>query len=152
MAAGVGGGVVHAAVWRAWTDPEQLQQWWAPTPTVARVDHFNATPGGAFVTSMSDDGQAFVPHTDSIFLVIEPETRLAFTNAITSAWRPAAPAPVPMTAELLLADHPDGTTYQVIVRHGNPADRDRHEELGFFDGWGSVATALADLVEDEKQA
>ena len=32
-----------------------------------------------------------------------------FTNAIDSAWRPANPAPVAMTAEITLADHPDGT-------------------------------------------
>jgi uncharacterized protein YndB with AHSA1/START domain len=33
------------------------------------------------------------------------------------------------------------------VRHGDPSDRDRHEEMGFFDGWGSVTEALAALVE-----
>lgn len=54
-----------------------------------------------------------------------------------------------MTAEITLDDHPDGTDYRVIVRHGNPADRDRHEEIGFFDGWASVTAALAALVEKE---
>lgn len=142
----------RSAVWRAWTEPERLQRWWVPAPTVARIDRLDVKPGGAFVTSMSDDGQAFVPHTDSIFLVIEPESRLVFTNAINSAWRPAAPAPVPMTAEVVLVDHPAGTDYRVVVRHGNPAERDRHEELGFFDGWGSVTAALASLVESEVTA
>lgn len=139
----------RSAIWRAWTEPAQLQQWWVPAPTVARIDQLDVRPGGGFVSSMSDDGETFVPHTDSIFLVIEPEIRLVFTNAINSAWRPAAPAPVPMTAEITLADHPEGTDYRVIVRHGDPADRDRHEELGFFDGWGSVTAALASLVESE---
>lgn len=142
----------RSAVWRAWTDPEQLQRWWVPAPTVARIDQLDVKPGGAFVTSMSDDGQAFVPHTDSIFLVIEPESRLVFTNAINSAWRPAVPAPVPMTAELVLADHPAGTDYRIVVRHGDPAARDRHEQLGFFDGWGSVTAALASLVENDVAA
>lgn len=99
----------RSAIWRAWTEPAQLQQWWVPAPTVARIDRLDVRPGGAFVTSMSDDGEPFVPHTDSIFLVTEPEIRLVFTNAITSAWRPAAPAPVPMTAEITLVDHPEGT-------------------------------------------
>jgi len=137
----------RSAIWRAWTDPEQLQQWWVPASTIARIDRLEIRPGGAFVTSMSDDGRTFVPHTDSVFLVIEPEQRLVFTNAITSAWRPASPAPVPMTAEILLAEHPEGTDYRAIVRHGDPTDRDRHEALGFFDGWGSVTAALANLVE-----
>ncbi len=139
----------RSAIWRAWTDPSLLQQWWVPAPTIARVDRLEVQPGGAFVTSMSDDGDNFTPHTDSIFLVVEGQERIVFTNAINSAWRPAAPAPVPMTAEITLAEHPEGTDYQVVVRHGEPADRDRHEELGFFDGWGSVVDALAALAERE---
>lgn len=54
-----------------------------------------------------------------------------------------------MTAEITLGDHPDGTEYRAVVRHGDPADRDRHEELGFFDGWGAVTSALAVLAERE---
>ena len=134
-------------VWRAWTDPALLEQWWVPAPTLARVDQLDVRPGGGFVTSMSEDGQSFDPHTDSIFLVVEDERRLVFTNAINSGWRPAAPAPVPMTAEIVFDEHPDGTEYRAIVRHGNPADRDRHEEIGFHEGWGSVTEALAALVE-----
>ena len=72
-----------------------------------------------------------------------------FTNAIDSAWRPANPDPVAMTAEITLSDHPDGTDYRVIVRHGDPAARARHEELGFADGWGSVTEQLAALAESE---
>ena len=28
----------RAVVWRAWTEPSQLEQWWVPAPAVARVD------------------------------------------------------------------------------------------------------------------
>lgn len=139
----------RADLWRAWTEPAGLERWWVPAPAVARVDRLDVRPGGAFVTSMSDDGRAFLPHTDSVFLVVEPRERLVFTNAVTGAWRPAAPAPVAMTAEITFTDHPEGTDYRVVVRHGDPADRDRHEELGFFDGWGSVTDGLAALTEKE---
>ncbi|GGH45922.1 SRPBCC domain-containing protein [Microbacterium album] len=139
----------RSVVWRAWTEPERLQQWWVPAPTIARIDSLDVQPGGAFVTSMSDDGDTFVPHADGLFLIVEPQARLVFTNAISSTLRPAAPAPVPMAAEVSLAEHPDGTLYRVVVRHGNPADRDRHEELGFFDGWSAVTSALAALAEND---
>lgn len=139
----------RATIWRAWTTSELLERWWVPAPTIARVDRLDVEPGGAFVTSMSEDGNVFVPHTDSIFLVVDPEARLVFTNAIDSAWRPAAPAPVPMTAEIGLTEHPEGAVYRAVVRHGDPAARDRHEELGFFDGWGAVTEALANLVEND---
>lgn len=137
----------RGTVWRAWTDPALLEQWWTPAPTLTRVDQLDVRPGGGFVTRMSEDGHEFVPHTDSVFLVVEDERRLVFTNAVDSAWRPASPSPVSMTAEIVLGEHPDGIDYNVTVRHGDPAHRARHEELGFFDGWGSVTAALAALAE-----
>lgn len=99
--------VMHAPkerVWRAWTDPELLQKWWVPAPTVARIERFDPTVGGAFVTQMSEDGENFVPHTD-------------------------------------------GTDYLAIVRYADPQARAKHEELGFYEGWGAVTEALANLSE-----
>jgi uncharacterized protein YndB with AHSA1/START domain len=139
----------RATVWRAWTDPGRLEQWWVPAPTVSRVERLEITPGGAFVTRMSDDGVEFVPHMDALFLVAEPEERLAFTNALDSGWRPADPQPVAMTAEITFGEHTEGTDYRVVVRHRSPSDRFRHEELGFYDGWGSVTEALAVMAERE---
>ncbi|MBW0109832.1 SRPBCC domain-containing protein [Pseudonocardia sp. KRD-182] len=135
------------AVWSAWTDPSRLEQWWVPAPTACRVDRLDVRSGGAFVTRMSEDGARFVPQIDATFLVVDERERIVFTNAVDSAWRPAVPAPVAMTAEITLADHPDGTRYRVLVRHGDPAARARHAELGFADGWGTVTGQLAGVVE-----
>lgn len=71
-------------VWRAWTQPSRLEQWWVPAPALARVDRLEVRPGGAFVTRMSEDGVEFVPHIDAAFLVVEELERLVFTNAIDS--------------------------------------------------------------------
>lgn len=51
-------------VWDAWTDPVNLEQWWLPAPMRCRVERLEVVPGGAFVTSMSDDGVEFAPHLD----------------------------------------------------------------------------------------
>jgi uncharacterized protein YndB with AHSA1/START domain len=134
-------------VWRAWTDPSRLEKWWVPAPTVCRVDRLDVRPGGALVTRMSDDGVHFVPQLDATFLVVDELERIVYTNVIDSSWRPTNPTPVAMTAEITLADHPDGTDYRIIVRHGDPAARARHAELGFSDGWVSVAKQLAEVVE-----
>lgn len=137
----------RTAVWKAWTDPSTFARWWLPAPTQCRVERLEPRPGGALVTSMSDDGSAFTPHMDACFLVVEELDRIVFTNALDSAWRPAAPAPVAMTAEITLGEHPDGTDYRVVVKHGDPASRARHHELGFAHGWGSVTDQLARVVE-----
>ncbi|PJJ72137.1 uncharacterized protein YndB with AHSA1/START domain [Diaminobutyricimonas aerilata] len=137
----------RSTVWSAWTDAARLAQWFLPSPTIARVDRLEVRPGGALVTSMSDDGTVFVPHMDACFLVVEPGERLVFTNALDSTWRPTDPAPVPMTAEITFGEHPEGTQYGVLVRHGDPSARARHAELGFTEGWGGVTAQLARLVE-----
>jgi len=80
----------RAVVWRAWTDPSQLEQWWVPAPAVARVDRLEAQPGGAFVTRISDDGVEFGPHMDAAFLVVDDRERLVFTNAVDSRWTGAS--------------------------------------------------------------
>jgi len=137
----------RSAVWRAWTDADQLREWFIPAPTVLRVDRLDVRPGGGLVTAFSDDGTDFAPHIDAVFLVVEENARLAWTNAIDSEWRPQQPQPVALTAEISLLEHPEGTDYRVVVRHGTPADRERHAESGFFEGWGTVTEQLAELVE-----
>ncbi|TDC93945.1 SRPBCC domain-containing protein [Actinomadura sp. 7K507] len=137
----------RTTVWNAWTDPSQLERWWIPAPARCRVDRLDPRPGGAFVTRMSDDGAEFVPHTDACFVAVDELERLVFTNAVDSTWRPASPAPVAMTATITLDDHPDGTDYRIVVRHGTPDARAHHEKLGFTDGWGTVAAQLAAFAE-----
>ena len=137
----------RATVWRAWTVPDRLERWWVPAPSRCRVDRLDLRPGGAFVTRLSDDGAEFVPHLDACFLAVDELERIVFTNAIDSTWRPASPAPVAMTATITLNDHPDGTDYRVVVRHGDPEARAHHEKLGFAEGWGTVTAQLAALVE-----
>ncbi|PSL06817.1 uncharacterized protein YndB with AHSA1/START domain [Haloactinopolyspora alba] len=136
------------AVWDAWTEPASLSQWWVPAPTLCRVDRLEVRPGGAFVTRMSDDGVTFGPHLDACFLLVDELERLVFTNTVDSQWRPANPDPVAMTAEITLREHADSTDYRIVVRHGDPAARKRHAELGFTQGWGTVADQLSRFVEN----
>ncbi len=96
---------------------------------------------------MSEDGASFTPHMDAAFLVVDDAERLVFTNAVHSTLRPAVPMPVAVTGEVTLADHPDGTLYRIVARHGDPQSRTRHGELGLAEGWGSVAGQLAELAE-----
>ncbi|WP_416565676.1 SRPBCC domain-containing protein [Nocardia testacea] len=138
-------------VWNAWIDPGSLARWWLPAPARCRVERLEVRPGGAFVTRMSVDGGEFVPHLDACFVLADDRERLVFTTALDSTRRPAA-ADILMTAEITLRDHPDGTDYHVLVRHGDPAARARHEELGFAHGWGTVTDQLAALVESEVRA
>ena len=133
------------AIWRAWTDPAQLAQWWIPAPARCQVQALDIRPGGAFETLYSEDGEDFGPHVSGCFLDVLEGERLVFTDTLLAGWRPAE-APF-MTAVITLRDHAEGTEYAAHVMHRSQADRDTHEEMGFFDGWGTVIEQLAALVE-----
>jgi uncharacterized protein YndB with AHSA1/START domain len=95
--------------------------------------------GGRFNTTF--DGEGDVIDNKGVYLEVVPGVKLVFTDAYTEGWKPA-PEPF-MTAILLLADAPGGgTTYTAIARHRNTDTRKAHEDMGFFDGWGTVATQL----------
>ena len=42
----------RALVWKAWTDPAHLKEWWCPKPWTTEVRAFDLRPGGAFYTFM----------------------------------------------------------------------------------------------------
>ena len=63
-------------VWSAWTDSDQLARWFIPAPMRLLVDRLEPRPGGAFVTRMSEDGAAFVPHLDAVFLAADEAEKL----------------------------------------------------------------------------
>ena len=65
----------RSVVWDAWADPTTLASWWLPAPMTGRVDQLDLVPGGAFVTSMSEDGVSFVPHLDACFLAVDTGER-----------------------------------------------------------------------------
>lgn len=134
-----------AAIWSAWTDPAKFEQWWVPAPTTCRVREMDLRPGGAFRTEISEGGGGFGPHITGCFLAVDELERIVFTDALVADWRPAEKSFV--TAVIGIKEHADGTEYTATAMHRNVTDRDEHEQLGFEDGWGTVAGQLAELVE-----
>jgi uncharacterized protein YndB with AHSA1/START domain len=132
-------------VWNAWTNRASLEQWWIPAPARCQVVDMDLHPGGAFVTQISESGGDFTPHLSACFLAVDDLERIVFTDTLTAGWRPAE-QPF-MTAVITMKDHPRGTDYIAHVMHKSNADRDMHEQMGFYDGWGTVAEQLATLVE-----
>lgn len=137
----------RAAVWDAWTVPDLFAQWWIPKPYLCRVDWFTPKAGGGFITSMSEDGSSFSAHMNAAFLHLTRHERLVFTNVLDSELRPANPMPVAVTGEVTLTDHPEGTLYRIVARHGTPEALAQHNELGLLEGWTFVTNQLAELVE-----
>lgn len=130
-------------VFKAWTDPELLKQWFAPSPWTTPVAALDVRPGGASLIVMrAPDGSEF-PNRGVYLEVVENE-RLVFTDAYTKAWEPSD-KPF-MTAILTFEEDGGKTRYTARVRHWTVADREAHERMGFHQGWSQCTDQLAALV------
>ena len=136
-----------AAVWDAWNDPAKLARWWIPAPIECQVVALDLRPGGGFVTRMREEGAAdFQPHVDGCFLEAIPERKLVFTTVLTEGWQPVEPW-LALTAILTFEPKDGGTLYTARVLHKSPEDSAKHDEMGFYEGWGTAIGQLATLIE-----
>ncbi len=130
-------------VFKAWTTPELLKQWFAPLPFTTLVAEIDLRPGGASLVVMrGPDGNEF-PNR-GVYLEVVKNERLVFTDAYTKAWQPSA-KPF-MTVILTFEDRGGKTQYTARARHWTVADREAHEKMGFHQGWGQCTDQLAALV------
>jgi uncharacterized protein YndB with AHSA1/START domain len=114
-------------LFKAWTDPDLLKQWFAPLPNTTPVAELDVRPGGAnLIVMRSPDGND-LPNRGVYLDVVENEL-LVFADAYTKAWEPS-PKP-----------------FMTVIRHWTAADRETHEKMGFYQGWGQCADQLAALL------
>jgi uncharacterized protein YndB with AHSA1/START domain len=67
-------------LFKAWTDPEQIKQWFAPAPLTVPVAEMDVRAGGASLIIMrGSDGIEFPNH--GVFLEVVENERLVFTDA-----------------------------------------------------------------------
>jgi len=69
-------------VFRAWTDPQHMAQWWGPKHFTNRVEQMDVKPGGAWRIIMCAPDGAEYP-AQGIYREIVPPKRLVFTNDAT---------------------------------------------------------------------
>lgn len=132
-----------AKLWRCWTQPELLKQWFCPRPwSVARAELDVRAGGRSRIVMLSPEGNEFPSH--GLYLEVVPERRLVFTDAFTAAWEPSEKAF--MVAEIRFEPEGEKTRYAAIARHWSETDRATHEAMGFHAGWGGAADQLEELA------
>lgn len=138
-----------ASIWRCWTEPALLCQWFTPKPVETVHAEIDATPGGTFRTVMRIPDHGEVDSTGCILLA-EPCRRLVFTNCLKTDFQPVilgtGPNDFGFTADLRIAPDPAGATYTVFARHADLDGAAKHEAMGFYDGWGTATTQLEALA------
>jgi uncharacterized protein YndB with AHSA1/START domain len=130
-------------LYRAWTEPELLKQWFAPAPYTTPHAELDVRVGGANAVVMRSPDGNDIP-CSGVYLEVVPNQRLVFTDAYTRAWEPSG-KPF-MTVILTFEQEGDKTRYTARVRHWTSEDREAHEKMGFHQGWGQCADQLAALA------
>lgn len=133
-----------AQVWRCWTEPALLMQWFCPKPWQTVECEIDLRPGGIFRTVMQSPTGDQHPN-EGCYLELVPNERLVWTGALKAGFRPADAAahPFVFTAVISLAPHADGCTlYTATVMHSDESGRQTHEAMGFHQGWGAALDQL----------
>jgi uncharacterized protein YndB with AHSA1/START domain len=127
-------------VWKAWTEPDQLAQWWGPpgwTNPLPKIT-MDVRPGGTFrVTGVSDEDGAEMT-TEGVYReVVEPE-RLVLDEPAGDAWHDGA------VSVAIFKDLGGGRTEIVLRATVNTADEMRaHAEAGMAASLDRLADHLA---------
>ena len=130
-------------VFRAWTEPELLKQWFAPLPYTTPVAELDVRPGGTALIVMRGPDGVDMPNP-GVYLEVVKNQRLVSTDAYVRAWEPSEK---PFMTLILTFEAMGGKTkYTALVRHWTVADREAHEKMGFHQGWGQCADQLEALV------
>jgi uncharacterized protein YndB with AHSA1/START domain len=129
----------RALVYSCWTTPEHLMQWFVPKPNKVTACHLDVRVGGACNTTFDVGGT--IMENNGVYLEVIPNEKLVFTDTYTVGWKPA-PEPF-MTAIVTFEDAgPGHTRYRAVARHRSAETAKQHADMGFQDGWGTVATQL----------
>lgn len=132
-------------LWRAWTEPELVKQWFTPRPWTTPIVELDVRPGGrSRMVMRGPDGSE---HDNlGVYLEVVPGQRLVFTDAYTEAWTPSE-KPF-MTGVIEFEDEGNGTRYTATARHWTEEDRAGHEQMGFQAGWNAATDQLEALVRE----
>jgi uncharacterized protein YndB with AHSA1/START domain len=133
---------VPARVYSAWT--VRFKEWWGPHGMTTPRCEMDLRAGGVFRTVMrAPDGAEY--QTRGVFLEVVPNERIVFTDAFDPGWHPHPD--IFFTAITTFEDRPGGRT-QLTARalHWTEESRERHEQMGFVQGWGESLDRLETIA------
>jgi uncharacterized protein YndB with AHSA1/START domain len=132
-------------LYRLWTDPGRIPEWFCPKPWHATVEKMELRPGGASHFTIRGPNGEVMPNPGQ-YLEVVPNRKLVFTDAFTGDWVTKDGAPF-MVAVITFEPQGNKTRYVCTVHHWSEADKKKHEEMGFHGGWGVATDQLEALAK-----
>lgn len=136
----------RALVWKMFSDPYHLAQWWGPKGFTNRVEKLDFRAGGSWLNIMiGPDGKEYP--TDDVILELREPDLIVFRNA------PADPKifgdnPPPSFTKTLTFGEADGkTTLTLLCTFDTPEHRDAVVRRGFELGTNESLDKLEDHLK-----
>lgn len=126
-------------VWEAWTNPDQMAQWWGPrgVTTPRESIELDLRPGGRMAFDMVDEATGTRYQNSGTFLEVEPPARLVWSDDGFADGRGKG------TATVTFAEVDASTTTLTVHLMADFSDTVR---AGAEHGWGSQLDKLADYL------
>jgi len=130
-------------LFRCWTEPSLMKQWFAPKPYTTPVAEVDLRPGGASnVVMKSPEGQEIrCPAVSGNRAGPQDRCHRCLCRRL------AAGRKTFMTTILTFEPEGSKTRYTARVLHWSEDDKKKHEEMGFHQGWGQCADQLEALAK-----
>ena len=136
--------VPREKLWRCWTEPKLMLQWFTPAPWKTIHAETDVRPGGSSYVVMQGPDGTEMPNR-GVYLEVIKHEKLVFTDAYTSAWEPSE-NPF-FTGILTFEDAGNGQTrYTARALHWTRENRETHEKMGFHEGWGVATDQMTALA------
>ncbi len=134
----------RAKVFEAYINPELLKQWWAPKPWLTTDVTIDPRSGGVFNFVMQSPEGVASPY-EGMLLEVVPNEKFVFSDAFTLGWIPTED-PF-MVGIITFEDADGGTKITAVARHWTVEAKERHEKMGFHEGWGQAVSQLEELLK-----
>ena len=144
-----------ACVFKAWTDPKQLAQWWGPTVFTNKCE-IDLRVGGTFkITMYSPEGREY-PMSGVYREIAEPHKLVWLQSCdehpddwheMVNQHRPQGAGKLKEMLVTITFEKYDGKTKLTITMHFESAtDRDALVKIGMHDGWSQSLDKLQELM------
>lgn len=138
-----------AQVWRAFTDPQILDQWWAPKPWKCQTKRQDFRPEGQWLYAMQgpENEEHWATFT---YDRIEAQQRFSGSDAFTDSEGNILEGLPESYWETTLEEHELGTLVINRCQYDSEETLKQYLEMGFKEGYELAQQQLMDLLKQEK--
>jgi uncharacterized protein YndB with AHSA1/START domain len=131
------------AVWKAWTDPKQVSQWWGPRGFTAPVVELDVRPGGDLRIDMQGPDGTVYANRGVFHEVSEPERLVVTTRLLNDDGEPV----IDGLSTVTFADDDGKTRLTLEFELVHVAPEAAEAAAGAEEGWNESFDRLAEYLE-----